>query len=280
MTAARYSEEERRAKRTERLALLDRAVEELTSSDAWASWLKVRRSFHSYSWRNQLMISVQRPTTLAVAGLRQWHDRGRHVRQGSKAIWILAPAPFRTGDTDDRGEEIRKLYFKPVAVFAYEDTDQIEGLPEYRVEPPLADLEGDSHETELRRLTGWLQSKGVTVVDDHEPGSAHGWFLPPSTIGLAARLSPNARLKTLVHEGAHWLTRQGAEKRKWSYAEEEVVVESTAYAVCSSIGLETAGYSAGYVAVWRDGGPQPQDLVAAVDQLASELEEAIGVPAS
>jgi len=270
-----YTKEERRAKRSERLALLDRAVEELTSSEAWASWLGVRRHFHAYSWRNQLMIKVQRPMTLAVKGYRQWTGLGRMVRPGSKAIWILAPAPFKTGETDDRGDDVTKLYFKPVPVFAYEDTDQIEGRPVFQIEPPLVDLEGDSHEPALRRLVTWLSGQGVTVLEDEACGSAHGWFLPPSTIGLAARLSPNAKLKTLVHEGSHWLVRQPGQERNWNYAEEEVVVESTAYAVCATIGLETSGYSAGYVANWREQGPEPVDLVAAVDEYATLLEGAI-----
>jgi hypothetical protein len=156
VSATRYTKEEREAKRSERLALLDRAVEELTSSEAWAAWLGVRRRFHAYSWRNQLMISIQRPDTLAVKGLRQWTELGRRVRKGSAAIWILAPAPYKTEERDAEGNQLKKMYFKPVAVFAYEDTDQIEDGPVFQIEPPFADVEGDSHEPQLRQLVTWL----------------------------------------------------------------------------------------------------------------------------
>jgi hypothetical protein len=276
VSAARYTKEEREAKRSERLALLDRAVEQLTSSDAWAAWLGVRRRFHAYSWRNQLMIAWQRPDTLAVRGLRQWSELGRRVRKGSAAIWILAPAPYKTEERDAEGNQLKKMYFKPVAVFAYEDTDQIEDGPVFQIEPPFADVEGDSHEPQLRQLVTWLNGQGLTVLEDEVTDAAHGWFLPPSTIGLAARLSPNAKLKTLVHESCHWLVRQEPRKQGWDYAEEEVVVESAAYAVCATLGLETAAYSAGYVANWREQGPEPADLVAAVDALATRIEAVLG----
>lgn len=268
-----YTKEEREAKRKERLALLDQAVEELTSSEAWAAWLKVRRMFHAYSWRNQLMISIQAPATMAVKGFRQWQELGRSVNKGAKAVWILAPSPYKTGKLLANGEEERRMAFKPVAVFAYEDTTQIEGAPVFAIEPPLADLEGDDQAPRLAFLADWLQNQAITVDLQSDCAPAHGFYAPArKEIGVRADLSANAKLKTLIHETAHHLVHVEWADNTWSYDLEEVIVESTAYAVCATIGLETAGYSAGYVATWQKDGPKPENLVQLVDTLATKIE--------
>jgi antirestriction protein ArdC len=275
----KYTKEERLEKRKERMALLDQAVEQLKSSEAWEAWLKVRRSFHSYSWRNQLMISIQRPDTIAVKGFRQWPKLNRQIKKGATAIWILAPTPFKTGETLEDGTPERKMWFKPVPVFAYEDTEQIEGKPVIDLVPIVRDIEGSDLHPELVRLETWLANHGVRVEFKTLVGATHGYFRPGANeIGVDDKRSINSMFKTLVHETAHWLVHTDETlEASWTYDYEEVVVESVAYAVCATFGLETSGYSAGYVASWHDG-QKPNELVECVDTLATRIEEALDGP--
>lgn len=86
-----------------------------------------------WSWHNQLLVALA--GSIDARGFQQWHEAGRYVKKGSKAIWILAPC-IKTVDpqNEDEGEiELgprRILYgFRSVPVFAVEDTDG-EPLPE------------------------------------------------------------------------------------------------------------------------------------------------------
>src|ERR1700710_2276520 len=76
-------------------AHLLRAVDELTTSDAWRQMLTVAARFPTYSANNVLLIGVQRPEATRVAGFRTWQSLGRQVRKGEKGIAILAPCLYR-----------------------------------------------------------------------------------------------------------------------------------------------------------------------------------------
>lgn len=62
-------------------------------------------------------------------GIRQWNEIGRHVKKGSKALYIIVPFFKKTTD-DTTGEEKQVLAtFSLRPVFRYEDTDG-DPLPE------------------------------------------------------------------------------------------------------------------------------------------------------
>ena len=87
------TDEEREQRRAEQRELVRASVEQLRSSDGWQAYLKVRARFHSYSWRNVLLILHQHPTAQRVAGFRAWLKLGYCPMKGSKAIRIWAPCP-------------------------------------------------------------------------------------------------------------------------------------------------------------------------------------------
>jgi hypothetical protein len=47
--------------------------------------------FHNYSFNNQLLVFLQRPDPIVVAGFNRWKSLGRFVKKGEKGIAILAP---------------------------------------------------------------------------------------------------------------------------------------------------------------------------------------------
>ena len=90
------TDEEREQRRAQQRELVRASVEQLRSSDGWQAYLKARARFHSYSWRNVLLILHQHPTAQRVAGFRAWLDLGYCPMKGSKAIRIWAPCPPTT----------------------------------------------------------------------------------------------------------------------------------------------------------------------------------------
>lgn len=62
-----------------------------------------------------------------------------------------------------------------------------------------------------------------------------------------------------------------------SYAEEELVVESIAFTVCGSAGLDVSGYAIPYLASWSEGVALETVQVCAgmIDRYARRLEDVI-----
>ena len=120
-----------RASELRRMA--SRALEELAlalddgHSESLKAYLRMLARFRRYSAGNILLIGLQRPGATRVAGYRAWQGLGRQVRQGEKAIRILAPIVLRQEPEEPSEEETENLLaFKPTYVF---DVSQTEGKP-------------------------------------------------------------------------------------------------------------------------------------------------------
>src|SRR5207244_9968641 len=100
-------------------------VRALTTSEDWVRALEQAARFHRYSWRNSLLIALQRPEATRVAGYRTWQSLGRQVRRGEHGIAILAPMVYRKRDDAEETDALVVLRgFKVVSVF---DVAQTEG---------------------------------------------------------------------------------------------------------------------------------------------------------
>jgi hypothetical protein len=75
---------------TNALATLANALDS-GDSQTLLNYLAVMARFHTYSWTNSLLITLQRPTASRVAGFHAWLKLRRHVRRSEKGIAILAP---------------------------------------------------------------------------------------------------------------------------------------------------------------------------------------------
>ena len=154
---------------------LEQGVKELFESQKYKDYLTTMSKFHSYSHNNILLIFQQKPDASLIAGYSAWKtEHGRQVRKGSKAIKILAPAPYRAKvnrdkinpDTskpvlDENGNpvkenvEVQKLAFKVVNVFDVSDTEGRE-LPSAGVSELMGDVEryedfrSEEHTSELQ----------------------------------------------------------------------------------------------------------------------------------
>ena len=235
------------------LKQLKDGVEGIQDSYQFRLFLTTMSKFHDYSIGNQILIMIQKPEAIRVAGFNTWKDLGRWVRKGEKGIAILAPVmpPKLKPEKREQGEaeaeteiETRPVHFKVVYVFALNQTEG-DPLPEFEV--PV--LTGEVNEELFARLLDLMKSRGIRVSLEprpyFDPGIkgqySHGeiWVRPEE---------PGAQqLKTLVHEIAHYYS-EGVFRIPRQDA--ETIAESAAYVVGAHYGFDTGVRSFPYVALW------------------------------
>ncbi len=290
--AARTSTKSAEEKATARRELAERLhtsitdkVAALVDSASWRAYLDHIASFHSFSFRNTLLILAQHPTATQVAGFRAWQARGRQVRKGEKAIRIYGYSSRTVTDTDQAtGDETsRKVPTFPIlSVFARDQTDPIDGHP--RAEEIAHRLTGDDPAAIYDRVHALMTARGWTVTRDLIDGETNGFTTVDGSrrIVVDARLTPAQAAKTMIHEAAHALmhtadTVAADDRRDLHRGRMEVEAESVAYVLAGILGLDTAAYSVGYVAGWADGNldtvtDTARAVLAAVHELADALD--------
>ena len=85
------------------------------------------------------------------------------------------------------------------------------------------------------------------------PEGTNGCFRRGESIAIRANMSEGQTVKTALHELAHSRLHDGDPEGMPDRAMREVQAESVAYAVSAALGLDTSGYSFGYVASWAAG---------------------------
>jgi antirestriction protein ArdC len=247
--------EQRRAEADELQAKIADQVEALRESEAWARFLDFTKAFHRYSINNLLLIFGQCPEASHVAGYRTWQKLNRQVRKGERGIRIYGGRDVREtveNPTTGQEEEQRRTMFFPVSVFDMGQTDLIDpgaGDPAEIARP----LTGEDTAGILDAVTDYLTGQGWTVERESLSQGTHGYTdAEGRRVVLDADLSPAQAAKTALHEAAHVLLH--SEEDHAEYVEhrgiKETEAESVAYVVAGILGLDTSGYSVGYVAGW------------------------------
>ncbi|MEG0541169.1 MAG: ArdC family protein, partial [Angelakisella sp.] len=135
--------DERMAELTQKL---EQGVKDVFSSDKYRDYLNTMSKFHRYSFRNSILIHLQKPDATYVAGFNAWKTMERSVSKGEKGIQILAPAPYKKTvmvTQDERGnplpepeeKEVTVTAFRPAYVF---DVSQTQGKELPRLVTQLA----------------------------------------------------------------------------------------------------------------------------------------------
>lgn len=259
------------AKIAERAAKIERAQEQLkrglsalVTSDDWTALLaRIGKSIHKklsagrYSFRNQILLSIAAedrgmPQPSLVATYEAWKRAGRQVKRGEKSLVILQPKPMKGRDRVDAktGETVegkRFALFVPLSVFNVSQTDGEPLVEAERITIDVQSPEGFAESADKLRVVA-LALGGGTVVSsveireptNRDPVGVGGWFdRITKEIVVINRAGPAQTFKTLVHEIAHAILHGGTDHH--SAPEMEVEAESTAYVVCSALGLDTAG---------------------------------------
>ncbi len=256
---------------------LEEGVRAVFTSNEYREYLDFLSKFHDYSFSNCILIKMQLPSASLVAGYGDWLKKHhRYVKQGEKAIRILAPTPYKRKEekevVDEHGnkskEEVEVLVpcFKIVNVF---DVSQTEG-------EPLPSLGVDELDGTVELFDAFMDAlKEVSPVPigyEDIPGSSHGYYdHVERKIAIKEGMPQLQTLKTGIHEVAHAVLHAWPEDTNLPPKDgpdkhtKEVQAESVAYTVCQHYGLETSDYSFAYIAGWSSG----RDV--------KELKESLGV---
>lgn len=260
-------------------------------------WLTVCSKFHNYSLNNTLLIAMQLPPGAQgpIAGMTTWNKLGRKVNKGSKAIKILAPAPFKRKMEVDRVDpvsgkimrnpdgsamketkEIMQPAFKVVNTFDYSQTWGKE-LPD----PGVNELIGtvDQYEMFFEALK---RTSPVPIAFEQIEGGAKGYYhLKDNRIAIQEGMSEAQTIKTCLHEIAHSINDSMFEKMKVklapqksdngehsltqsesnpirSRAEMESTAEAVAFCVANFFNLDTGSYSMPYIGTFASGKELPE----------------------
>jgi len=235
------------------------------------------------------MIVSQHPSAVRVAGFRAWLEVDWCVMKGSKAIRIWAPCPpsqrqlraWRDNGADPDAKP--QMRWRLASVFAQ---DQVAQLPPPAtpapLEPPIAEVGGDSHENLMASVIGVAAQIGYTVqVGD--TGRADGICNTQThRIEIAERLQANGRLVALIHELAHALVAIDTDPPSLDYAQGELVAESVAWCCADTVGLDTSANSIPYLASWSEKASLEvlEQTAAMTSRLAARIEVALLAEAS
>ena len=186
----------------EALETLCRSLEQ-GKSEQLIKYLDVMSRFPKYSFRNLLLILIQKPEASRVMGYKSWQQFGRQVRKGERGIRIWAPMKIET-KKEERGarESLKKqreleetLLFRPVSVF---DESQTEGKPL----PSVAEVSGDPGVL-FESLKRFASDKGIRVC--YQADVRGKGVSKCGEILLRVGLEPAVEFYVLAHEIAHEL---------------------------------------------------------------------------
>ena len=274
---------------------LEQGIAELFDSERYKEYLKVMSKFHNYSFRNTVLIAMQKPDASLVAGFSAWKNNfERNVMKGQKGIKIIAPSPYKIkqemqkidphtqkpiigkdGKPVTEEKEVTIPAYKVVSVF---DVSQTEGkeLPDIAVDELTGDV--DRYKDFFAALE---KTSPVPIAIENIEGGSHGYYhLEDKRIAINEGMSELQTLKTAIHEIAHAklhdidLNAPKDEQPRVDRRTREVEAESVAYTVCQHYGLDTSDYSFGYVAGWSSG-RELSELKSSLETIRSAAAEII-----
>ena len=256
---------------------LEQGIIDFMSSDKFREYLKVMSRFHTYSYRNSILIAMQKPDATLLAGFSTWKNKfERYPKRGSHGIKIFAPNHSKTPKYKTR-EKIDPLTNLPVldqdgnpvieqipvkipsfhivTVFDVSDTDG-KPLPELDIHPLAGEV--SQYDTLMEAIR---RTAKVPVSIGPVSGDANGYF-DREKIVIREGLSELQTVKTAIHELAHSRHHSIAETDQKNLhkdqATREVEAESTAFVVCEHFGLDTADYSFEHLASWSSDKELPE----------------------
>ena len=275
---------------------LEQGIAELFDSERYKEYLKVMSKFHNYSFRNTVLIAMQKPDASLLAGFSAWKNNfERNVMRGQKGIKIIAPSPYKIkqemqkidphtqkpiigkdGKPVTEEKEITIPAYKVVSVF---DVSQTEGkeLPDIAVDELTGDV--DRYKDFFAALE---KTSPVPIAFENIEGGSHGYYhLEDKRIAINEGMSELQTLKTAIHEIAHAklhdIDLNAPKDEQQPHVDRrtrEVEAESVAYTVCQHYGLDTSDYSFGYVAGWSSG-RELSELKSSLETIRSAAAEII-----
>ena len=221
-------------------------VKNIRSTEEWAKMLSFQKGFWKYSFHNRLLIWLQKPNASKVAGYKTWQKKGYNVLKGEKGLKILAPILVKKTDKKTGEEERVIVGYKTVPVFDVSQTTC--------GSVPTAWKQTEAESEKAQALSEKIKSLPFVSATDEEARESGSYNSSTGNIEVKFSESSNQFVGTFIHEYCHKLIHEDLKEvealRNLDYAKEEIVVESSAYILCSLAGIELETSSFGYVACW------------------------------
>lgn len=237
--------EERAAYREQKRQDAEERLDALLTEEGWANWLRLRRSLHTYSWTNQVLIATAAwrqarmahddhpdapawpcaPHPTVVKAAWKWKRDGYHPAKGTRGllVWVRQDRLRKDGTWVCCGQTLSRrdgrcpTCQKDRAYFVLKPTFDASQVVSFDTgEPPNIELpegqpiEGD-HPGDLLvgPLAEWALEQGLVESLDLDATSDHGelgsFNQRTRHLRVVAEGAPNARLRVLIHELAHAL---------------------------------------------------------------------------
>jgi hypothetical protein len=243
---------------------LARDVDRLRGDAGFQEALRNMARFWRYSFINQFLIMLQRPTATVIAGRRYWESVGRRVTPGERAIAVIAPS-----------RKHGVLRFRDVPVY---DVRQTRGRKLATVKLTLG-----GRTRHVRTLLRAAAELDVEVAFVPLPERVLG-----RSLGGRVEIQPSVRGReraaVLAHELAHEVLHQAERKRaaearrrppERTHAECETEADATAYVVLRVLGILSRAPA--YIA-WQGGtGAGVLRSITRVQRAAQAILRASGV---
>jgi hypothetical protein len=269
---------------------LEQGIRDVYDSDSYKHYLATMSKFHSYSFRNSLLIAMQNPNATHVAGYTSWQKNfKRHVKKGEKGLQILAPTPRKitvdvekidshTGkkEVDSNGNSIyeKKEIIKPAFRVAYVyDVSQTDGEP---IPQLISELTGNVARYE-HLYEALVAVSPFPIYHKEIKNGAKGYCDPTEkAIYINTGMSQVQTIKTATHEITHadlhapivTVSMDTPIDRRTM----EVEAESVAYMICEHYGIDTSEYSFPYLASWSSG-KELKELKSSLDRIQKQADE-------
>ena len=86
---------------------LEEGIKDVFESEKYKEYLTTMSKFHHYSFNNTMLIAMQKPDATLVASYQAWQKNfDRHVKRGEKGIRILAPAPYKVKEEQEKTDPV------------------------------------------------------------------------------------------------------------------------------------------------------------------------------
>lgn len=236
-------------------------VKDFYQSDTWKKYLTMVSKFHTYSYRNTMLILRENPNATRVAGYNKWKELGRQVQRGEAGIPIIVPKgiqkwkaeipkqnefgqPVKNADGSVQLEEVEmeSIQFGVAYVFDVSQTDG-EPLPELGQNK----LTGEVPETYLAAIR---KLSPYPIRFDSIGGDTEGYcsFLKEEIV-IDDSLSPAQTVSVALHEMAHAYLHADRSEHK-SRQQREVEAESVSYILANALQVDSSIPSFEYIASW------------------------------
>lgn len=252
----------------------------------FANHIDFVRSNYNYSFRNQLLLNLQKPDGTVFKTYKQWQALGYQVARGKKQAFALRP--YFKDKLDENGNPVLDKNGKPAKVLSnyghYGKIFSDKDLDSSVKEPPKNPLthhfnrymeRDDIDDVAAMRedLTKVAEKMGIPVEsksrnDDPLLSSGAGGYAQRTPNGYRIVISddvqPHAATHVLSHEMAHILCGHldrgiyspGEKSNFKTPSEREVEAETMAYAISRDYGLDTDNFAFSYLHGWADNDPK------------------------